>query len=379
MSGWLTAAGFAELGSEVWCVEHRRSEDRAPAPPMPICGRGSPSCSRRNAERACASRRTCPTRSSARACCSSPSARRRRTRGDADLSAVNAVIGAMPACNDHALVMKSTVPAAPGVAVKRIFRRAGQGGGALRFLPGVPQGGLGGQGFLHAPRPRRHRRSRRLGGRRRRRALRAARARRSCAPTSRAPRWSSSPRTRSSASETPFINEIANVCEETRRRRRRGRARDGARRSHRPEVPPGGVPLRGFVLRAEETVLARVHGATTLLTLSSCGDELPPEADRLDEDALRAFGAAPQPTCASRESEKQYVAFPVRASTRRIASAAGRDKHQHECEEMTRKTLGSHRVILPQEYSGWWRLFCRYINTKIAFNCDGEGKFLPHR
>ena len=37
----------------------------------------------------------------------------------------------------------------------------------------------------------------------------------SCAPTSRAPRWSSSPPTRSSRRRSRFINEIANVCEET--------------------------------------------------------------------------------------------------------------------------------------------------------------------
>ena len=46
--------------------------------------------------------------------------------GDADLSAVNAVVDAMPASDRHALVMKSTVPVGTGAAIRRDLRRAGQ-------------------------------------------------------------------------------------------------------------------------------------------------------------------------------------------------------------------------------------------------------------
>ena len=93
--------------------------------------------------------------------------------GDADLSAVHAVVDAMPASDRHALVMKSTVPVGTGASIKRVFAEQRQGGLPLRLLPRVPQGGLGDRG-LPAPRPRRRRRRRRLGRRRRRRALPAA-------------------------------------------------------------------------------------------------------------------------------------------------------------------------------------------------------------
>ncbi len=43
--------------------------------------------------------------------------------GDADLSAVHAVVDAMPASDHHALVMKSTVPAGTGDSIKRLFAR----------------------------------------------------------------------------------------------------------------------------------------------------------------------------------------------------------------------------------------------------------------
>src|SRR3984957_5415210 len=52
--------------------------------------------------------------------------------GDADLSAVNAVLEAIPASERHALVMKSTVPSGTGVSVKRMF--AEQGKGALAYV-----------------------------------------------------------------------------------------------------------------------------------------------------------------------------------------------------------------------------------------------------
>ncbi len=47
--------------------------------------------------------------------------------GDADLSAVNAVVDAMPASDSHALVMKSTVPVGTGRTVKRKFAEQGKG------------------------------------------------------------------------------------------------------------------------------------------------------------------------------------------------------------------------------------------------------------
>ena len=78
--GLVTAAGFAELGNEVWCIdidagkiarlERARSRSTSPASRS-----SSPSTAA-----ACTSPPTSPTRSSTRGCCSSPSARRRPTR-----------------------------------------------------------------------------------------------------------------------------------------------------------------------------------------------------------------------------------------------------------------------------------------------------------
>jgi UDPglucose 6-dehydrogenase len=52
--------------------------------------------------------------------------------GDADLSSVHAVVDAMPASDEHALVMKSTVPVGTGGAIRRIF--AGQGKGGFSYV-----------------------------------------------------------------------------------------------------------------------------------------------------------------------------------------------------------------------------------------------------
>ena len=48
--------------------------------------------------------------------------------GDADLSAVHAVVASMPASDEHALVMKSTVPVGTGASIKRVFGEQGKGG-----------------------------------------------------------------------------------------------------------------------------------------------------------------------------------------------------------------------------------------------------------
>ena len=48
--------------------------------------------------------------------------------GDADLSAVRAVVAAMPPSGRHALVMKSTVPVGTGDNIKRTFAEEGKGG-----------------------------------------------------------------------------------------------------------------------------------------------------------------------------------------------------------------------------------------------------------
>ena len=200
--GLVTAAGFAELGSEVWCVDID-AEDRAPAA-RARCRSTSPawrSCWRATSERLHFSTELAEALEHARllfvAVGTPPT-----YSGDADLSAVHAVVAAIPASDGHALVMKSTVPVRHRRGDAARLRRARQGRPGLCLLPRVPQGGLGGGG-LPAPRPGGRRRRRRLGGRRGRRAVRAAEARRWCAPTWPARRWSSSPPTPSWRRRSP--------------------------------------------------------------------------------------------------------------------------------------------------------------------------------
>src|ERR671927_513357 len=83
--------------------------------------------------------------------------------GDADLSAVHAVVDAMPPSDRHALVMKSTVPVGTGASIKRIFQQRGKDG--FRYVSCPEMVKLAANAFL--------------------------------------------------ATKISFINEIANVCEET--------------------------------------------------------------------------------------------------------------------------------------------------------------------
>ena len=200
--GLVTAAGFAELGSDVYCIDIDADKiERLQRGEIPIYEPGLEELVAKNRERMHFSTDIADALEHARllfvAVGTPPT-----YSGDADLSAVHAVVNAMPVSDHHALVMKSTVPAGTGASIKRLFQRDRQGPVPLRLLPRVPQGGLGGQG-LPAARPRRHRRRRRLGRRRGRRAVRAAATRRSCAPTSTAPRWSSSRPTRSWPPRSP--------------------------------------------------------------------------------------------------------------------------------------------------------------------------------
>ena len=166
--------------------------------------------------------------------------------GDADLSAVHAVVDAIPASDRHALVMKSTVPCGTGAAIRRGLRRARQGRPALRLLPRVPEGGLG-RGGLPAPRPGGRRRRGRLGGRRGRRAVRAA------AGPARAHRHRERRDGQARLQRLPRDEDLVHQRDRQRlrgdgRRRGRGRAGDGSGRPDRAEVPAGRDRLRRQLL-----------------------------------------------------------------------------------------------------------------------------------
>jgi UDPglucose 6-dehydrogenase len=117
--GLVTAAGFAELGGEVCKIDGLERGE------IPIYEPGLPEAVARNRERMHFSTELPPALEYARllfvAVGTPPT-----YSGDADLSAVNAVVEAMPASDSHALVMKSTVPVGTGAAIRRMFIAQGK-------------------------------------------------------------------------------------------------------------------------------------------------------------------------------------------------------------------------------------------------------------
>ena len=125
--GLVTAAGFAELGSDVWCVDIDAAKvAQLNAGHVPIHEPGLEDVLSRHRDRLNFTTELAPALEHARllfVAVGTPPTH----SGDADLSAVNAVVDAMPASDSHALVMKSTVPVGTGRTVKRKFAEQGKG------------------------------------------------------------------------------------------------------------------------------------------------------------------------------------------------------------------------------------------------------------
>jgi UDPglucose 6-dehydrogenase len=124
--GLVTAAGFAELGNDVWCIDIDAAKvARLERGEIPIYEPGLEELVARNRARLHFSTDIGDALAHARlqfvAVGTPPT-----YSGDADLSAVHAVVDAMPADGDHALVMKSTVPVGTGRAIKRRFAETGR-------------------------------------------------------------------------------------------------------------------------------------------------------------------------------------------------------------------------------------------------------------
>jgi UDPglucose 6-dehydrogenase len=150
--GLVTAAGFAELGSEVWCVdvdaEKIASLERGE---IPIYEPGLAECVERNRARMHFGTELGPALERARllfvAVGTPPT-----YSGDADLSAVHAVVESMPVSDRHALVMKSTVPVGTGAAIRRIFKAQGKEAFAYVSCPEFLKEGSALEDFLHPDR-----------------------------------------------------------------------------------------------------------------------------------------------------------------------------------------------------------------------------------
>src|SRR6201984_747421 len=147
-----TAAGFAELGREVWCVDIDADKiARLERGEIPIYEPGLAESIAANRERLHFSTELAPALEHARllfvAVGTPPT-----YSGDADLSAVHAVLDAMPASDRHALVMKSTVPAGTGAAIKRGFEDRGKDGLSYVSCPEFLKEGSAVNDFLHPDR-----------------------------------------------------------------------------------------------------------------------------------------------------------------------------------------------------------------------------------
>ncbi|HEX3832301.1 MAG TPA: UDP-glucose/GDP-mannose dehydrogenase family protein [Solirubrobacteraceae bacterium] len=150
--GLVTAAGFAELGNEVWCVDVDAEKiARLNRGEIPIWEPGLAESVAKNRERLHFSTELAPAVEHARllfvAVGTPPT-----YSGDADLSAVHAVVDAMPPSDRHALAMKSTVPVGTGASIKRVFAERGKAGFAYVSCPEFLKEGSALQDFLEPDR-----------------------------------------------------------------------------------------------------------------------------------------------------------------------------------------------------------------------------------
>jgi UDPglucose 6-dehydrogenase len=149
--GLVTAAGFAALGSDVYCVDIDAAKIRGlQAGRIPIWEPGLEELIAEHRARLHFSTELGPALEHARllfvAVGTPPT-----YSGDADLSAVHAVVDAMPASDHHALVMKSTVPVGTGQSIKRVFTEQGKGF-AYVSCPEFLKEGTAVKDFLHPDR-----------------------------------------------------------------------------------------------------------------------------------------------------------------------------------------------------------------------------------
>jgi len=150
--GLVTAAGFAELGNDVWCVDIdaekiaglQRGE-------IPIWEPGLAELIEKNSARMHFSTNLADALEHARllfvAVGTPPT-----YSGDADLSAVHAVVDSIPASDRHALVMKSTVPCGTGASLQRVFAENGKQGLGYVSCPEFLKEGSAVKDFLHPDR-----------------------------------------------------------------------------------------------------------------------------------------------------------------------------------------------------------------------------------
>ena len=308
--GLVSAACFAELGHEVWArdIIPEKVESLARGE-VPIHEPGLPELVAKNAERLHFTTDMAEVLEHARllfVCVDTPPT----YSGDADLSRVESVLADLGESDQHALVMKSTVPVGTGRSIQR--RRPGTGyvsnpeflkeGSAVadfmspdRVVVGADEGSekfAERVGALYAP-------------------LDAPLVRTDVASAEMVKLASNA----FLATKISFINEIANVSEELGADVSEVARGMGLDDRIGPKFLQAGIGYGGSCLAGEETVLARQHGRTTLLTfeqlwarLEADGEEQP-EAGVIAPGNLEVLSFLPE--------QQEPIFLPVMCVTRR--------------------------------------------------------------
>src|SRR4051795_887050 len=262
--GLVTAAGFAEVGNEVWCIDIDADKvARLQRGEIPIYEPGLADLVTKHRGRLHFSTDIADALEHARllfvAVGTPPT-----YSGDADLSAVHAVVDAMPPSDRHALVMKSTVPVGTGESIKRIFAERGKEGFRYVSCPEFLKEGSAVADFLHPDRvvvgddgdwagdavvdlyaP-----------------LDAPLVRTDIASAEMIKLAANA----FLATKISFINEIANVCEVTGSNVTEVARGIGLDDRIGPKFLQAGIGFGGSCLAGDETVLVRRHGRTELLS-----------------------------------------------------------------------------------------------------------------
>lgn len=150
--GLVTAAGFASLGSDVWCVDIDESKiEQLRRGESPIYEPGLSELLVEHRDRLHFTTELPDALVRARllfVAVGTPATH----SGDADLAAVHEVVEAMPASDRHALVMKSTVPCGTGASIQRILGERGRDGLSYVSCPEFLKEGSAVSDFLHPDR-----------------------------------------------------------------------------------------------------------------------------------------------------------------------------------------------------------------------------------
>ncbi|TMM01732.1 MAG: nucleotide sugar dehydrogenase [Actinobacteria bacterium] len=263
--GLVTAVGFAELGSDVWCIDIDEAKiDGLKRGVVPIWEPGLEELLAKHKDRMHFSTTLADALEHARllfVAVGTPPL----YSGDADLSAVHAVVDSMPPSDHHALVMKSTVPVGTGRNIRRIFEEQGKSGFRYVSCPEFLKEGsaiddflrpdrvvIGDEGDwagdaveeLYAP-------------------LRAPIVRTDI-PSAEMVKLAANAFL---ATKISFINEIANVCEVTGADVTEVARGIGLDDRIGPKFLQAGIGFGGSCLAGDETVLARRAGRTSITRL----------------------------------------------------------------------------------------------------------------